>query len=243
MININKSYFHSLTPLYGTSKKNKSTLESTLARLSLILESGYLYPGIKLAKLFKDKYPEYQFTSQYNCIYLAQSPNTELPSLGNSFRNGEFSAFLEHIQGNPSLVFEEEVTKDKNVKAIDHFLSEEICIQDKISIEEIIAIALPYKTPIDEVSYFIDFFESDNVFIDELKDKLISRILLLLNSKKGKISSSYETISKWQTILDRYNLKVPLIRYNGTVFCRSEELLYLNEHEDKVKEIIKTYKK
>ena len=204
-INVRRCYFHSIQPLINY-KLRKDQLDEIIARLDFMLDYGYLVPGCELYDILPEEYKENADVFGDDSVYLAQHIQTELGSIGGSYTNGEFSAYAHHIVSTPSLVFDEHVTDHKKIEVRSHSLSEEVCIQGRISLKELVALALPYKTPLDDITTFItwledDFFRLDNdLFVSVIRDYK-EKVEYILNNPEQAVTKSYENINRFQDCL------------------------------------------
>ncbi len=245
VINVKRCYFHSIQPLINYNAR-KEYLEEQLARLNFMLDYGYLVPGREINDILPEEYQEKTALALcgHDSVYLAQHPQTELPSVGGSYFNGEFSAYFEHISGYPSLVFNEFVIENKQIEFRGHSLSEEVCIQDRISLEELIALALPYPTPLSKISNFISSYEEAEEFgfydflVSFLKED-VQETMRIITSPRNSIEESYKIIKKFEDCLKVHQKEIPCIHQDGSKFNKQEELEYVRENSEKVLRMIK----
>lgn len=246
-INIKRCYFHSIQPLYrkGVIKKD---VDRRIDRLNCMLDYGYIVPSCELHNVLPDE-PKMPSNNRYDSVYLAQHMLTELGPVGGSFINGEFSAFIEHIRNSPALVFNEYIIDGKKIDERIHFLSEEVCIQEKIPIKDIIAIYLPYSTPLEKINSFINcckeesFYPLDECFSVSIRDELASEILKLLMDEEVEIEKQYKLVKKFEECLENHQLAVPCIRYDGSNFNKEEEYEFIDKNKAKVLKLIEKTKR
>lgn len=245
VINVKRCYFHCVQPLINY-KLRKSHIDEVIARLDFMLGYGYLVPGRELCVILPEEYQEGNDSSFFNedSVYLAQHRLTELESIGGSYINGEFSAYSHHIESNVALVFDEHVTEYKKIENRAHSLSEEVCIQQRISLKELIALVLPYKTPLDDMITFINWIEDDLYQLDrELFKSVIRRyktkVENILNDPMKAVSESYENIKKFQDCLVNHQVELPCIRHSGVMFDQKEDYQFVKENENKIVQYIK----
>lgn len=232
-INLRRCFFHSIVPI---RKKNAllSLEDRQFIRLKLMLDSGYIYPGNMLKDVFTSEY-DFLYKSDSDSVFLAQHSMTELPSYGGSFFNGEFSAYLEHIIGNPSWVFDENIVNGKMICDRAHSLSEEVCVQEPICLCEAIAIMLPYRTPATDIFSFLQYKEfqifHDDDYDDEMKD--------LLNDVDERLVLVYDKIKRWKDVLADRGYYIPCINHFGRELDIDKEKEYILENEENVRKLLK----
>lgn len=234
-INPKRCFFHSIEPI---RKKNVkwNVLEGQLARLDIMLKSGYLFPGNQLKKVIPDTYEEFDRCSGSDSVYLAQHHNTELPSYGGSFFHGEFSAFLEHIASRPSWVFDEWIVNNKKIEVRSHMLSEEVCIQEPIHLKDAIAIMLPYETPatyIRKILLHYELYEKEFLSLNE------DKIEYILQNKEICIKESYQKINQYRELLQFHAYDIPLVDEFGELLNEDKELPCIKNGEEAIKILMK----
>lgn len=250
-INIDRCYFHSIQPLINYKLKrclidhNKEEwLDAIVARLDFMLDCGYLVPGNELRDILPEEYKDNAMLPRFgdDSVYLAQTHQTELPSVGGSYFDGEFSAYSWHISNAHALVLSENVTKDKRIEMRNHSLSEEVCIQEKVSLKDLVAIQLPYDTPLSNVKHFISHCEEDLFAFD----KLFIPITHNLASKAKKsiedsnsIEKVYSKIQKFYDCLERHQKDIPCMHQDGSIYNKQQEYDYLEANREKALTLIK----
>lgn len=245
-INVKRCYFHSIQPLISY-ESNKTYLEEIIDRLNLMLEIGYLVPKKELYDILPQKYRGPAILYQGDSVFLAQHILTELNPIGGSYQNGEFSAYLEHISGSPALVFGEDVTKNKKIENRNHPLSEEVCIQDRISLKELIAISLPYETPLNEIKEIFSWFEEEKEkekyyptdFLVTIRDEYQKKLEKILKEANQMIEEKYEIVKMFQDCLEKHKMEIPCIRDDGTIFNKEEEYQFMKENKEKILKLSK----
>lgn len=247
LIDVKRCYFHSIQPLINF-KNRKEIIEEIIDRLNLMLDYGYLVPGCELNDILPTEYqiPANASFCNDDSVYLAQHILTKLAPIGGSYFNGEFSAYLEHISASPSLVFSEFVTDNKKIEKRSHALSEEVCIQQRIPLNELIALALPYQTPLERLSYFISLYEEDDFFYSIMEDFLPSSrkeltpiVKNILNNPELEIEKQYAIIQKFKDCLISHNYNIPLIRYDGSEFIKEKEYVFIENNKEKILKLIR----
>lgn len=245
-INVKRCYFHSIQPLIREDKKED--IDEQIDRLNCMLDYGYIVPECELYDVFKEEYKNLPNNGD-DSVYLAQHILTELNSVGGSFFNGEFSAYFEHIRYSPSLVFDEHIIDGKRIDNHYHFLSEEVCIQERIPLKDVIAIALPYRTPLERINSFINHCEEeDQLSIEEcfsisVRRELAEEVMSILNEKEVEIDKQYERVQKFEKCLEKHQLSIPCIRYDGSFFNKEEEYDFIKKNKAKVLRLIDETKK
>lgn len=245
LINVRRCYFHSIQPFDGCSSKNN--LEGRIERLKCMLEYGYLVPRKELPKVLEQVYgiAPSKFKMVDNSVYLSQHYKSELGSVGGSHIGGEFSAFFGHIVNNPALVFDEHVVENKNIKTCGHSLGEEVCIQDRIPLTEVIALALPYQTP-REALIFIDQYFRLKTFPPlwdserEYLIKIAKKAKHVLENFDEEVEKCYQKVELFASVLENRNLDIPCIRaWEGMLYSKAEEYDYVEKNKEKVLSLIK----
>lgn len=232
-INLRRCFFHSIVPI---CKRNTflSLEDKQLIRLKLMIDSGYIYPGNMLKDVIPTEYDSF-YRSGSDSVFLAQHTMTELPSYGGSFFNGEFSAYLEHIIGNPSWVFGENIVNGKRIYDRPHSLSEEVCVQEPIDLHEAIAIMLPYKTPATDIFSFLQYKEfqifDDDDYDEEMKD--------ILKNVDERLVIAYDKIKRWKDVLTDRGYFIPCINQFGMELDIDKEKEYILEKKENVKKLLK----
>ena len=231
-INLRRCFFHSIAPIY---RKNIVTNveEGRIDRLKIMLKSGYIFPGKMLDSIMPSDFDSY--SSKGNCVFLAQHSNTELPSYGGSFYNGEFSAFSEHIVGNPAWVFDENIVNDKTILECAHFLSEEICVKEPINLHDAVAVMLPYEAPSTTITRFL-MYKEFQIFDDDYYDKEVKQIL---DNRDECLKSVYLKVDRWRSVLTNGGYYIPCINPLGMELDLNKELSFISENEEVVRKLLK----
>lgn len=253
-INVDRCYFHSIQPLLNYKLKNKyygnkkNWQKGVLARLDFMLSYGYLVPGKDLRSILPEEYKEEAPHSFYgdDSVYLAQTTQTELPSVGGSYFDGEFSAYCWHISNSHALVFGENVIENKKIEMRNHSLSEEVCIQDKVSLADLVALQLPYETPLSTIKRFItcceeDFFAFDNIFLP-ISQGLASKAKKSIEDTEA-IEKIYAEIQMFEDCLRSHQKAIPCIHQDGSIYNKQEEYEYLEANREKALKLIKEVEK
>ena len=248
-INVKRCYFHSIQPLVNY-KVRQDRIKEIIARLDFMLEYGYLVPGCELQEILPEEYKENAMLPICgdDSVYLALHPRTELNLLGGSYLNGEFSAYFHHISGSSALVFDEHVTDNKRIKDRTHSLSEEVCIQDRVSLDNLVAVALPFYTPLSITKNFISYYDESNFAYTFDVEKSIMRDYVskskkIVENPKQEIERGYEIVNEFESCLEKYNRDIPCIRHDGTILDKNEEYKYIAENKKKVLTLIKKAEK
>lgn len=251
-INVNRCYFHGIQPLINYKIKKtlcdyskEELLDAIITRLDMMLDYGYLVPGNELESILPDEYKENAPISICgdDSVYLAQTLQTELPSVGGSYFDGEFSAYFHHIEYSPSLVFSEHVIENKKIEERYHSLSEEICIQDRIPLtEDLIAIQLPYETPLSKIQDFLFYSEQERLSLSDVFisiSKSMTEDIRTNLDKQENIEKAYEDIQKFYNCLKKHHLDIPCINRNGNVFNKDKEYEYIEKNKEKILKLVK----
>jgi len=238
-IKIERCYFHSIGRLRHDDIR-KDDITERVDRLNFMLDYGYLVPSNELMKIIPDGYKKLNAPlCGDDCIYLAEHPRSPLKSYGNSFHGGEFSAYLEHIIGRPSLVFNEHVVENRKIKDKIHFLSEEVCVQERIPLQEAIAIALPYDTSIRRISHIITDCE-ENDFLFEFYKEELEQSMKKAMPEREKIKEMYDKIEKFRDIIRKHQLEIPCIDYSGIPYDNIEsEFELIQKNNERVAKLVK----
>ncbi len=251
-INVKRCYFHSIQPL-GNYKVKRELIDMQIARLDVMLDFGYLVPGYELNDILPDEYQEELYRPIFkmhgnDSVYLAQHIQTELKSVGGSTFNGEFSAYFEHIEHSPSLVFDEHIVDNKKIENRNHSLSEEVCIQERVPLKDIIAISLPYHTPASTIATFIFCCEIGSKYNNELFDffhpqpEEVIEVEKILENPEEEIEKPFSFIQKFRDCLERHQCSIPCIDLHGNILNEEKELSYIKQNTEKVLSLIKKIK-
>ena len=182
------------------------------------------------------------------CVYLAEHIQSELAPVGLSYKNWTFSAFLDVIIFSPSIVFDEHIVENKKISKEMPAQSEEIRIEEKIPLQEMIALALPYETPI---KYIKDFLLNDEeekkstYFSNETREEqkaLAQYLSKLLKNKREIVEKGYEEVRMFEEVLEKHKKNIPCIRYDGTRYDIKKEYEFIDEKEEKVLKLINEMK-
>lgn len=252
-INVKRCHFHSIQPL-ESYKVKRGFIDMQIARLDVMLDFGYLVPKYELNDILPEEYKEklyFPIPKVYgnDSVYLAQHIQTELKSVGGSTFNGEFSAYSYHIQGTPSLVFDEHIVDNKKIEKRNHSLSEEVCIQERIPLKDLIAISLPYPTPANTVASFlfwnerrnIYFIEEDELFSSLQKEEAIE-VEKILENPEEKIKKAFAPIQKFRDCLEKHQTNIPCIDLDGDILNEDKELSYIEQNTERAFSLIKKIK-
>lgn len=252
-INVKRCYFHSIQPL-GNYKVKRELIDMQIARLDVMLNFGYLVPGYELNDILPEEYQEKLYfpipkMDGNDSVYLAQHIQTELKSVGGSTFNGEFSAYFEHIEHSPSLVFDEHIVDNKKIEKRSHSLSEEVCIQERVPLKDIIAISLPYHTPASTIATFLfwnevksRYFENENEFFSSLEKEEAIEAENVLKNPEEKIEKTFSLVQKFRDCLERHQCSIPCIDLHGNILSEEKELSYINQNTEKALNLIKKIK-
>lgn len=236
-INMNRCLFHSIAPLnYNYNKNQPSLTEARGKRLQAFLDTGYLLPGKDI--------PESYSSSEF--VYFALTYKSEIKNANATF-DWDFSAWEHHIVGNPALVFDERILT-LGPLGTNHGLSEEVTIQSKIPIQNMIAITMPTETPLDIIRRYQELFQLSPVekeindilgIYESTKNQLTETIQNILTNPTKAITDSYEEIMYYQSILKNNNIDVPFIRHNGIIYSQEEDLKTIQAEKESIKILMK----
>ena len=251
MINLDRCYFHSVTPLFSTDLRSSNHLsqselsqvleEETKRRLKLILKTNHLLPGDKLASILPEYAKNFLNTSQSKYVYLAIRPTSKLENTGDAQFNAEFSAYQEHIKGSLALVFDEHTLTDLSIAKVTHWLSEEICIDGSVPLTNLIALALPLETPRELVKEYLFFIRkyANSSFFEEFIPDQNQKIKHILDHYEEYITQAKTNILEYNRILEDYSKNIPCINYSGEEYNIDSEHTWFKENVKELKQIIK----
>lgn len=252
-INVKRCYFHSIQPL-GNYKVKRDFTDMQIARLDVMLNFGYLVPRYELNDILPEEYKEELYLPVpkvygNDSVYLAQHIQTELKSVGGSTFNGEFSAYSHHIQNSPSLVFDEHIVDNKKIEKRNHSLSEEVCVQERIPLKDLIAISLPYTTPASTIATFLfcneirnSYFENDIEFLCSIQKEEAIEVMKILENPEAAIKPCFNIIQKFRDCLKSHRFDIPCIDLDGNTLNEDKEITYIKKNTEKVLKLIQSTK-
>lgn len=235
-IDLRQCLFHAITPFYGNYKSYDERVDD---RLRSFLDSGFIYCGKELENVLPDPYKAMN-RSDNEYIFLAMKLCHTLPLYG-SYRDGEFSAFSEHIAANLAFVFGEDVLEGHSIPKYSHWLSEEICVEGKIPIDKAKAIYYPRDMPMDILLYYMRFDKrsADDAFLlADYKKELEEEVLEIITNPEESIRKCYQRVKEIQEILLSYQMEVPIVGVSGRCLNPESELVYVKKNKDDIKRLL-----